>query len=284
MHSVQAVERSRTMNKSHLLINEQALQVLPSIAVLLGLNEAIALQQVHYWLNNQKNTGRVDDQGNKWVYNTYSQWQEDNFPFWSVDKVQRVFLSLEKQGVLIAEQLDAKSRDMTKFYRIDYDKLCMMDDAILRPSNTANLHDVKMNQRLPENTTAGISENLKTDEQKPEYITRANQKMDALLEMANFPGAKTEARIDSILSYLGETFHRNTETAEWRKFAKYIDSEKKLRGWDVTDFVKWLFSQEGYKPEFWPVKKMIEFYPSAFTGEVAHKTDDGREEGKGFYA
>lgn len=117
------------------------------------------------------------------------------------------------------------------------------------------------------------TENLKTDEQPADYIIRANQKMDALLEMANYPGAKIEARIESILSYLGETFHRNTETSEWRKFAKYIDSEKKSKGWDVEIFVKWLFTQEGYKPEFWPVKKMIEFYPSAFTGEVSHKKD-----------
>lgn len=107
---------------------------------------------------------------------------------------------------------------------------------------------------------------------KEQVIFEANKKVDAILDMANFPGAKIEARIDSILSYLGQTFHRNTETAEWKKFAKYIDSEHKLKGWDVKVFVAWLFSQDGYKPEFWPVKKMMEFYPSAFSGEVAQKT------------
>jgi hypothetical protein len=140
------------MNKSHLLINEQALQVLPSLALAVGLEEAIVIQQLHYWLNNSKNEGRIDEDGNKWVYNTYAQWQEDNFPFWSEDKIQRVFLSLEKQGVVISAQLDAKKRDMRKFYRIAYSQLCAMDDAILRPSNTAELRDVKMNQRLPEIT------------------------------------------------------------------------------------------------------------------------------------
>ncbi len=151
------------MNKSHLLINEQALQVLPSLALALGLEEAIVIQQLHYWLNNPKNEGRVDEDGNKWVYNTYAQWKEDNFPFFSEDKIQRIFLSLEKQGVVIARQLDAKRRDMKKFYRIDYDALCAMDDAILRPSNTPNLHDVKMNQRIPENTDNNISERKEPD-------------------------------------------------------------------------------------------------------------------------
>src|SRR3990167_3195545 len=99
------------MSKSHLLINEQALQVLPSLALALGLEEAIAIQQLHYWLNNTKNEGRIDEDGNKWVYNTYAQWKDDNFPFWSEDKVQRIFLSLEKQGVVITRQLDAHKRD-----------------------------------------------------------------------------------------------------------------------------------------------------------------------------
>lgn len=143
---------------------------------------------------------------------------------------------------------------------------------ILTPPNRSKNPSLPV---IPESLTIHkpSTENLKTDEKPADYVIKANQKVDALLDMANFSGAKTEARIDSILSYLGETFHRNTETAEWRRFAKYIDSEKKLKGWDVTIFVKWLFSQEGYKPEFWPVKKMIEFYPSAFSGEITQKTD-----------
>jgi len=141
------------MNKSHLLINEPALQVLPSLAKAIGLDESIVLQQLHYWLNNPKSEGRIDANGVKWVYNTYAEWQEDNFPFWSEDKIKRIFLKLEEQKVVISCQLDAKMRDMTKFYRIDYDVLCTMDGADFTLSNTSNLHDVKINQRIPENTT-----------------------------------------------------------------------------------------------------------------------------------
>lgn len=148
------------MSKSHLLIDENPLQVLPSLAIVLGLEEAIAIQQLHYWLNNPKNEGRLDEQGNKWVYNTYAQWKDDNFPFWSEDKIQRIFLKLEKAGVVIARQFDAKKRDMKKFYRIDYGKLCAMDSLKFASSNglksassnTAKPHDVKMNQRLPKTT------------------------------------------------------------------------------------------------------------------------------------
>jgi hypothetical protein len=140
---------------SNLLINEPPLEVIPSLAVKIGLNEAIALQQLHYWLNNPKNAGRVDEDGNKWVYNTYAEWHDDNFPFWSEDKIQRIFLDLKAIGLVIIKQLDAKKRDMRNFYRIDYDQLCAMDDSVLRPSIAAKVNDVNMNT---ENTTETNSE------------------------------------------------------------------------------------------------------------------------------
>ena len=99
-------------------------------------------------------------------------------------------------------------------------------------------------------------------------IEEANKVTDKHLLMANFSGAKREARLASIQSYLGETFRRNTETKEWLAFAKYIDSEFRSKGWDVKVFIKWLLGQKDYNPQFWPVKKMIEFYPSAFTPHI----------------
>src|SRR3972149_3147972 len=173
------------MKKSHLLIQENPLQVLPKLAVVIGLDEAIVIQQLHYWLDNQKSEGRIDEDGKKWVYNTYAEWKENNFPFWSEDKIQRVFLSLEKQGVVISAQLDAKRRDMKKFYRIDYDALCAMDDSFLRPSNTANLHDVKMNQRIPETTSIPLSiENaIATNQHVTEEIIQKAQLRDVAPKM-----------------------------------------------------------------------------------------------------
>lgn len=253
--------------KSSLLIKEPPLSVLPSLAVKIGLDEAIVLQQLHYWLTNSKNEGRVDENGEKWVYNTYAQWREDNFPFWSEDKIQRIFLSLEKKGLIISRQLDAKRRDMTKFYRLAWDEICALDDSFLRPSNTANLHDVKMNQRLPETTTTGFSQ---TDEEQGHYSTaygRGEQerpdKVAEWMKMANMPGLKEQAKLDALLSAFGEAFTVNTETSEWKKLAKYAISEQKLKGYDPQVFIEWVKRQKGY-PEFWSCKRMLTEYPRAF--------------------
>lgn len=108
------------MGTSTLLYNEPPLLVQPSLAVAIGLNEAIALQQLHFWLGN-KNVG-IERNGYKWIHNTYEEWKE-NFPFWSVRTIQRVFSELEKKGVVVSAQFATAVWDHTKSYRIDYDKL-----------------------------------------------------------------------------------------------------------------------------------------------------------------
>lgn len=159
---------------SSLLLNEPPLQVLPSLAVAIGLEEAIFVQQLHYWLSNPKVKGRIDEYGNKWIYNSYSEWAEDNFPFWSEQKIGRIVRSAEEQSVVICEQLNAMQRDQTKFYRIDYEALNALLDALHRSnlndgafkskrSHRSNLNDVKMNQRLPETTSGADAPNLPID-------------------------------------------------------------------------------------------------------------------------
>jgi len=203
------------MNKSHLLINEPALQVLPSLAKSIGLEEAIILQQLHYWLNNSKVEGRIEE-GEKWIYNSYQEWQ-DNFPFWSVQQIQRIFLNLEKGGVVISAKLDAKKHDQTKFYRIDYDALCAMEYIKFDSSKVSESNDVnKELHRLPENSDASILAKYKAMQADP---------LQALLDMENFPGAKKRVRVDSVLSYLGATLRKNVTSREWCEFAEYVDSE-----------------------------------------------------------
>ena len=67
--------------------------LLPSLAKAIGINGAIVLQQLHFHLANRDN-GRVHA-GQRWIYKTYEDWQKDDFPFWNVFKIQRVFLDLE---------------------------------------------------------------------------------------------------------------------------------------------------------------------------------------------
>ena len=137
-----------------LLISEPPLQVLPSLAVKIGLNEAIILQQVHYWLLKSNN---IRD-GYKWVYNSYSEWNKQ-FPCFSRNTMIRALNSLEKQGLLITANYNKAGFDKTKWYRIDYEKL--VGKRSTQNGYTSNPKwvdgDTQNGQtntnRLPENTT-----------------------------------------------------------------------------------------------------------------------------------
>lgn len=103
---------------SNLLISEHPLMVLPELAKAIGLNEAIILQQVHYWLGRSEN---IKD-GHRWVYNSYPQWQEQ-FPFWGINTIKRSIYSLEESGLLVSGNYNKAKMDKTKWYRIDYNRL-----------------------------------------------------------------------------------------------------------------------------------------------------------------
>ena len=107
-----------------LLMPSRPIVISPDLAYRIGLNEAIALQQVHYWL--KETTSGVEHEGARWIYNTTEQWLEQ-FPFWSESTLKRTFTSLKKLGLLLIEQLNKAQRDMTNFYTINYENK-LLDD------------------------------------------------------------------------------------------------------------------------------------------------------------
>lgn len=101
-----------------LLMPSRPIVINPDLAYSIGLNEAIALQQVNYWL--KETTSGLERDGVRWIYNTNEQWLEQ-FPFWSESTLKRTFTRLKSLGVLKVEQLNKSQRDMTNFYTINYE-------------------------------------------------------------------------------------------------------------------------------------------------------------------
>src|SRR5579862_8779191 len=109
-------KRGAKMMTSPLLINEPPLQVLPTLARRIGLNEAIVLQQVHYWLNPQFNKNFFEER--YWVHNTFTQWQQQ-FSFWSKKTIKRTIGDLEDSKLLIS--FVTSNFKKTKYYTLNYD-------------------------------------------------------------------------------------------------------------------------------------------------------------------
>jgi len=98
------------------LVDEYPLFVLPSLAMAIGLGEAVVIQKIHMWL---RVSSHFHD-GRKWIYNTYDQWHEQ-FPFFSVPTLKRIIRKLEKMGIIIStSKFNKLGTDRTKWYTIDY--------------------------------------------------------------------------------------------------------------------------------------------------------------------
>lgn len=121
-----------------MLFNFRPLVINPELATRIGLNEAIVLQQVNYWINDKEQGVNFD--GRRWVFNSYESWVKQ-FPFWSADTVKRAFTSLVKQGCLDVEQLNKSQHDRTNYYTINHDCELLNDAEQVPSSNGANCPD-----------------------------------------------------------------------------------------------------------------------------------------------
>lgn len=96
------------------------MQVQASLATAIGLNEAIALQQLHWVLQNPT-MGKIVD-GRKYVYMSYADWRKGHFPFWSEATIQRTLSSLEEKNLIRSRNdLNRAKFDRTKWYSVDLD-------------------------------------------------------------------------------------------------------------------------------------------------------------------
>ena len=111
------------MKDSKYLINEDPIFFLPSLAVGVGLNEAILLQKIHGWLQ----CTPKEHVGRNWIYNSYRSWHEQ-LPFMSETSIKRAIKNLIDKGIIITENFNKNSFDKTLWYSIDYEKLTDLID------------------------------------------------------------------------------------------------------------------------------------------------------------
>lgn len=147
---------------SNLLIDGHALIVLPQLAVKVGLNEAIVLQQIHYWTKG----GRPSVDGLSWTYNSMKDWQKQ-FPFFSISTLRRTIDSLVDQGLLVRKKMADNPFDQTLYYAILHEKLTDMQPHTAQPevvTEAANPCAQNEQIRSAQNEQITSTKNTKTTE------------------------------------------------------------------------------------------------------------------------
>jgi hypothetical protein len=245
---------------SKLLINESPLVILPSLAVQIGLNEAIVLQQLHYWLHHAK----THHDGKKWVYKTVDEWKSE-FPFWGDSTIKRAFASLRQRDLVLIQQLSRIKSDHTNYYTINYETLEMMpvqneqaagqiEQAL--GQNEQILDGVKM-------TLSSIPEN--TNKITTEKATPKSSKIDPLaIDLP--PNIKPELWAEFVAMRRDTKKPVTTQSAIkglLNQLAKCADANASLQQsidhcWQGVFEVKPSFNQPAFKPAFGQVATRAE--------------------------
>lgn len=82
-----------------------------------GIEEAILIENIAFWIGQNIDKNRNYKKGNYWVYNSYKSFSEV-FPYMNYKKIQRALIKLENLGVLKSGNFNKLSYDRTKWYTI----------------------------------------------------------------------------------------------------------------------------------------------------------------------
>jgi hypothetical protein len=227
--------------KSHeKFLNEKSLLIIrPGVAKLLGLNESIVLQQLHYWLQKaQKGMCGKKIEGNYWIWNRIQDWHEQ-FPFFSESTLKRAFSSLKKEKILVISKFNGYNR--INYYRIDYeilDSFLEKAEQIMTQSNESDCsNSTDQNDILYTEITAETI--ILEDEEvcEVEIVTSTKRLPSTLVVptmMEHLPISLIDQAIDKAVAKLS----RNSPSGYRRKLLKGLASGDE--GWieTVCEFVK----------------------------------------------
>lgn len=85
------------------------------IAQLYGVDNAVMIWNLSYWIEHNRANGMHFHDGRTWTYNTVDAFTK-LFPFWSRGQIRRILKSLEDSGVIVTGNYNQSARDRTIWY------------------------------------------------------------------------------------------------------------------------------------------------------------------------
>jgi hypothetical protein len=122
----------------------------PDMAKEFGLNEAIILHQLDYWIEHNRANEQNCHEGRYWTFNSVRAWQEQ-FPWWSIDTIRRVLNKLEKDNLILSSSFNKTRYDRTKWYSIRYE-----NPRFTPFMQNAQMDSCGMHQPIPETTKRSL--------------------------------------------------------------------------------------------------------------------------------
>ena len=184
----------------------------------MGRSAAQLLQQIHYWMINEKISGIIHD-GKKWVINSYEEWADD-LGIVSKSTIQRSLKKLKSLGLIEVNHLLKERGNRTNCISLNYDQI----EALLSKNEKTNKsesphlappHRVKMTSSSSQNESVLYSNkitnkdiNYKSDENNP---SEQVQQVDEINNYINTEKQKANnsTTVQDMVSIWNQIFPKN---------------------------------------------------------------------------
>ena len=170
------------------------------IAVAVGVNGALLLTRLHYWLKKNADNETHYHDGHYWTYNSVAAFKKQ-FPFWSERTIYNELKKLETNGWIKTGNYNASTYNRTKWYTLTEKALKLLASPILQNcemqdvdsekcniqkvqiafDNSCNMDFTKMKNDISPNCKMSFHQNVKStidkinNKEVPKETTRASR-------------------------------------------------------------------------------------------------------------
>lgn len=207
-----------------LLLHDTVVLSQPLLIKEFGEKGARLLSQIHYWLLNPDNPGKIHED-HKWVYNNEKEWA--NQVVCSTRTLRRQVDKLCKANIIFKAQLSENQSDRTNYFRINYEELYKIwpetrsfvhEDKVTRSSGQSDLFLIRT-----ETTTKNFNNNnFKNKKNVYKDEIPPSCKVEKMIEELNEPKALKAIRLN-ILQKVGVGPYRS-----YFHGAKFLAKDDKL--------------------------------------------------------
>lgn len=160
-----------------LLLGSQPLIVSRELAMELGVDLSLVLQQFQYWIRINEESGKNYFENRYWTSSTIEELQERDFPFWGKTKIKTLINELIKYGYLEKKQFHNNILNHTNYYTINYDKILELEKI------SKNRHELKKSEALIQSKKAEQNTELVCDQS----ISRiSDQSISRISDQSNY--------------------------------------------------------------------------------------------------
>ena len=165
-----------------LLLGSQPLIVSRELAMELGVDLSLVLQQFQYWIRINEESGKNYFENRYWTSSTIEELQERDFPFWGKTKIKTLINELIKYGYLEKKQFHNNILNHTNYYTINYDKILELEKISKSRHELKKSEALIQSKKTEENTECDQSISRISDHSISQISDHSNYKENKIKE------------------------------------------------------------------------------------------------------